>query len=206
MYTAHPVRTVHPVIERVEALFLAHGHSACYDVGVRQPGVTALEHALQCAQLAEWAEADHTLVAAALLHDIGQFIQLDGLPESLDVAHEARALPLLMTALPPAVTEPIRLHVEAKRYLVSVDARYAERLPPASVYRLALQGGAMDADEARRFEVQPHAREAIQLRLWDDLARRPGKATPPLSYYLRLIARLLADTAPAWRAGALNPI
>jgi predicted HD phosphohydrolase len=55
----------------IEALFLLHGAQA-YESLRREP-VTALEHALQCAQLAEWAHADDALVAAAFLHDIGHF-------------------------------------------------------------------------------------------------------------------------------------
>lgn len=184
--------TVHDVLARIETLFLSHGRRPCAEAGEPHRSVTALQHALQCAQLAEWAEADDALVVAALLHDIGHFfhheVAIGGVP------HEERALPWLMAVFPPAVTEPVRLHVAARRYLVSVDARYAEQLSPAAVYKLARQGGAMDATEVRHFEALPYARDAVQLRLWDDLARHPGQHTPPLAHYLRLIARLLGDT------------
>ena len=182
----------HSVLARIETLFMTHGQRACNDSGVPHKSVTALQHALQCAQLAEWAHADDTLVAAALLHDIGHFMPTDDRTDP-DLRHEERALPWLMSVFPLSVTEPIRLHVAAKRYLASVDPRYAERLTPAAVYDLAVQGGAMDAEEVRRFDALPYGPDAVQLRLWDDLAKHPGKVTPPLGRYLRLLQRLLTE-------------
>ena len=60
----------------IQNLFALHGDQA-YDDSRREP-VTATQHALQCAQLAEWAHADDALVAAAFLHDIGHFIAAEG--------------------------------------------------------------------------------------------------------------------------------
>ena len=147
-----------------------------------------MEHALQCAQLAEWAHADASLVAAALLHDIGHLLP-DASPatDDEDDAHELRALQLLTTAFDAAVFEPVRLHVQAKRYLVAVDRRYGGMLSEASVHSLALQSGPMPEAERRAFEAQPFASQAMSLRRWDDLAKERGKATPPLSYYLALM-------------------
>jgi phosphonate degradation associated HDIG domain protein len=180
------------LIDRIERLFARHGRGL-YD-GLRAEPVTALEHALQCAQLAEWAHADSALVAAALLHDIGHFLE-EG-DESLDLddlsddRHEERAVPFLARAFDASVTEPVRLHVQAKRYLVRIDARYAETLTPASQHSLQLQGGPMSDAEMRRFEALPFAMDAVQLRRWDDLAKVPGKRTPPLAYYLALLDEL----------------
>jgi phosphonate degradation associated HDIG domain protein len=173
------------LIERIEALFAQHG-AQVYDDARREP-VSALEHALQCAQLAEWAHAEPTLVAAALLHDIGHFLDIRPEAHDADDVHEYRALPLLAEGLGPAVIEPIRLHVQAKRYLIAADPGYAATLTPASTHSLALQGGPMSRDEQRSFEVLPFAQQAIALRRWDDLAKEPGKTTPPLAYYLALL-------------------
>lgn len=170
----------------IESLFRLHGHKA-YD-GARQESVTALEHALQCAQLAEWAHAEATLVAAALLHDLGHFLpESSALPDTVDDAHELRAVPLLASAFDASVVEPVRLHVQAKRYLVAIDEPYARGLSPASVHSLALQGGAMSVSERRAFEALPHAASALTLRRWDDLAKDPGRETPRLDYYLALL-------------------
>ena len=177
------------LIDRIEALFTEHGATA-YD-GARKESVSALEHALQCAQLAEWAGADAPLVAAALLHDLGSFIAADPEGDDVDDAHELRALPLLSEAFAASVTEPVRLHVQAKRYLVAADPAYAATLSSASVHSLALQGGPMSADEMRLFDEQPFAQQALQLRRWDDAAKEPGKKTPPLAYYLALLDEVI---------------
>lgn len=172
---------------RIERLFAAHGHVP-YE-GARREPISALAHALQCAQLAEWANADDALVAAAFLHDVGHFLAAEATASSdhVDDRHELLAIPFLSTGFDEAVTEPVRLHVEAKRFLVRVDPHYARQLSPASLHSLALQGGAMSDDEIDRFEVQPYARDAVQLRRWDDLAKQPGKSTPSLAYYLALL-------------------
>jgi phosphonate degradation associated HDIG domain protein len=173
------------LIDRIEEMFSLYGASA-YE-GARKESVSALEHALQCAQLAEWAGADAPLVAAALLHDIGHFIVADPEGDDIDDVHELRALPFLSEGFGAAVVEPVRLHVQAKRYLVATDPAYAATLSPASVHSLVLQGGPMSVDEMRFFDELPFAQQALQLRRWDDLAKEPGKRTPPLAYYLALL-------------------
>jgi phosphonate degradation associated HDIG domain protein len=173
------------LIDRIEAIFVQHGDSA-YE-GARRESVTALEHALQCAQLAEWAAADLPLVAASFLHDIGHFIVARPESDDIDDVHELRALPFLCEGFAADVIEPVRLHVQAKRFLVATDAAYAANLSSASVHSLQIQGGPMSPDEARLFEELPFAHQAIQLRRWDDLAKTPGKPTPSLAYYLALL-------------------
>lgn len=191
------------LIERVLCLFVAHGHEP--QEHARPAGVSALAHALQCAQLAEWAHAEPPLVAAALLHDIGHF--LDGTPQPRPVdddAHEQRAASFLAQALGPAVVEPVRLHVQAKRYLVSTDSRYAGTLSPASAHSLALQGGPMSAAERRAFEALPHAQDALRLRRWDDAAQDPVRRTPPLDYYFALLAEVAEPPQARTALGALD--
>ena len=177
------------LLAKIEALFLRRGACRTAD-----GTVTALQHALQCAQLAEWAHADPNLVAAALLHDLGQL--MDGGPTDALRAehHELRALPLLAGGFGPAVLEPIRLHVQAKRYLASTDERYAQGLTPEARARLQRQGGRMKAEERLLFMARPHASAALQLRRWDDLAHHEGKRTPPLGYYLDLLDDLLRQS------------
>jgi phosphonate degradation associated HDIG domain protein len=172
------------IVDQIEELFLKHGHLS-YE-GLRTEPVTALAHAVQCAQLAEWAGAPSALVVASLLHDIGHFIAPDPNADAIDDVHELRALGLLVPEFGPAVIEPIRLHVQAKRYLVTVDAKYADTLSPASTHSLMLQGGPMSPDEVRLFKALPFSAEAVCLRRWDDLAKVPGRRTPSLAYYLTL--------------------
>jgi phosphonate degradation associated HDIG domain protein len=173
------------LLDQIEQLFDTHGHQP-YE-GRRAESVTALAHALQCAQLAEWAHARPGLVAAALLHDIGHFLTPDVQVDEIDDVHELRALGLLGREFGTEVLEPIRLHVQAKRYLVAVDPGYVAGLSPASVHSLDLQGGPLRDDELRAFEALPYADDAVALRRWDDLAKTPGERTPPLAYYLSLL-------------------
>jgi phosphonate degradation associated HDIG domain protein len=179
-------------IEHIALQFMLHGHQP-YE-GRRREDVNALEHALQCAHLAELAGAPDALVAAALLHDIGHF-DID-LGDEVDDRHEERAAAWLQPVFGAAVAEPVRLHVNAKRCLVSIDAHYAECLSPASVHSLALQGGAMSHDEVRDFQALPHADDALQLRRWDEAAKMSGRLTPPLAHYLGVLASLLRQDAP----------
>ena len=178
------------LVSRIEALFSHHGASVY--LGSRREAVTALQHALQCAQLAEWAGADTPLVAAAFLHDVGHFSDGQLCDDLHDDRHETRALPWLVQGFGNEVLEPIRLHVAAKRYLVATVATYADNLSPASRHSLELQGGAMQPPEVAAFEAQPFWDHAVMLRRWDDAAKEPTRETPPLDYYLALLRGLVS--------------
>ncbi len=153
--------------------------------------VTQLEHALQSAHLAEQSGADDALVAACLLHDLGHMLapQRDALDDTptlagIDDRHQYAALPWLRGLFGEAVLAPIRLHVDAKRYLCHARPDYHARLSDDSKRSLVLQGGMFDADAALAFIGQPGAREAVLLRQWDDLAKQPLLPTPTLAHFL----------------------
>lgn len=133
--------------------------------GVRQYGgeaVSQLEHALQCAQLAEQAGDTPAAVAAALLHDLGHLlVSFNCDSAAQDEMHQYMVVPFLRGLLPDAVLEPIRLHVDAKRWLCTTTPGYAAALSPASQHSLALQGGPFSPAEAQRFVQQPFAQQAI---------------------------------------------
>ena len=173
------------VMNRIAQLYEHEGRKP-YDGG-RRESVTALEHALQCAQLAEWAGADGPLVAAALLHDVGDLVAPAADTDAADNHHELRALDVLHGTFGAEVLDPIRLHVAAKRYLVATEPQYRKALSAASILSLQLQGGPMSEDEQRRFEDEPFAPQAVLLRRWDDAAKTPGKVTPSLDYYMALL-------------------
>ena len=84
---------------------------------------------------------------------------------------------------------PIKLHVDAKRYLCGTNPGYFARLSEDSRRSLALQGGPFDAAGAAAFLDQPGARDAVLVRQWDDLAKQAGLATPPLAHFLARAAR-----------------
>jgi len=146
--------------------------------------VSQLDHALQCAALAMRESASAELVAASFLHDIGHLLA----PHT--EIHQYLALPFLRPSFGDAVLEPIRLHVDAKRYLCYSEEGYRAGLSEASKRSLGLQGGALDTKQAHEFLQRPFAREAIRLRLWDDLAKVPGAPAPTLGQIAELITNV----------------
>lgn len=149
-------------------------------------GVDQLQHALQCAHLAEQAGASPELIAAALLHDLGHLLQQDA-PAGKDDVHQYVVVPFLRGLFPPAVIEPIRLHVDAKRYLCATDGAYAAQLSEASVSSLAMQGGPFSSEQAQVFLNQSFAADALALRRWDDLAKSPAAQPPSWAHYVPVL-------------------
>jgi [1-hydroxy-2-(trimethylamino)ethyl]phosphonate dioxygenase len=185
------------IVDEVCTLFGSRGHEAY----VGEP-VSQLEHALQAAHHAEREQASDTLVVAALLHDIGHLIHKlpeDAADHGIDTRHEKLGQAWLARYCGPDVTEPVRLHVAAKRYLCATDAEYLSQLSPASVQSLRLQGGPFDPAEAEEFEANPWYRDAVALRRWDDLAKIPGLSVPPLKHYRPRLAKILRERADTSR-------
>jgi [1-hydroxy-2-(trimethylamino)ethyl]phosphonate dioxygenase len=157
--------------------------------------VRQLEHALQCAALAEANGADAALIAASLLHDIGHLIHdLGDSPAArgIDDRHELLGREWLSRWFGEAVTEPVRLHVDAKRYLTATDAGYFATLSAGSVRSLELQGGPFTPQCAAGFIGLPFAEDAVRLRRWDEGAKVPGRATPDLMHFRRYLEANLA--------------
>jgi predicted HD phosphohydrolase len=173
---------------------------ACGGVTYFDSGLTQLEHALQCACLAQETEAPDSLVAAALLHDVGHILvdEHNGLARFLgtDLHHEAVGSRLLGRWFGPEVVNPVALHVRAKRYLVRVEPEYAAMLSPATQRSLIVQGGPLSSLEAEAFIAGAYAPAAIELRRWDDQAKVRGQAVP----CLREFAPLLLAQARAQKA------
>src|SRR3982751_1932096 len=143
--------------------------------------VTQLEHALQSAARAEAAGGTPALITAALLHDLGHLLNDKGETPTLrgvDDLHQFAALPFLRTLYDDDVLAPIKLHVDAKRYLCATRPGYYEALSMDSKRSFALQGGAFDAAQCAGFDALPGAQRAVALRLWDDQAKAEGHATP----------------------------
>ena len=159
--------------------------------------VTQLEHALQCAALAQQNAASATLITGALLHDLGHFIldehNADKTFLATDLNHEEIGAEYLAPFFPEAVTTPIRLHVPAKRYLCTTDAAYHDGLSEASKRSLVVQGGVMSDAERAAFEQIPHFRDALTLRRWDDLAKVKGLETSDLETYRDIVQECLSN-------------
>lgn len=173
------------VADEVVTLYSARGAAAYF--GER---VSMTEHGLQAAWFAQVEAAPEPLIIAALLHDVGHLLQK--VPDDLsdwtsDAHHEEVGARWLAARFGPTISEPVRLHVPAKRYLCATDAGYVRQLSSASVHTLALQGGPMSPDEARAFEREAHYRAAVRVRRWDDQGKVAGLKTPPLEAYLEML-------------------
>jgi phosphonate degradation associated HDIG domain protein len=173
------------VVAGVFRLFNDHGSDFYQGEQVSQT-----EHGLQAALAAENEGASTSLIVAALLHDVGHL--LHNIPENLagreiDDHHEELGYRWLRRHFGPAVTEPVRLHVEAKRYLCAVVSGYHGGLSAASIASLALQGGPMSEAEVAAFRTNPFYQDAIRLRRWDDTAKIVGLNTFTLEHYRKAI-------------------
>jgi phosphonate degradation associated HDIG domain protein len=169
------------MVEEIFQVFARHGADAYFGEPVSQQ-----EHALQAAYLAEQAQAMDALIVAALLHDIGHLVHGEGediADQGVDARHETAGEAWLHRWYGETVTDPVRLHVAAKRYLCAVDPTYLSKLSPASIQSLELQGGPFGPEEIQEFEANPHYRAAVSLRRWDDEAKVPGLEVPGLENY-----------------------
>jgi gamma-butyrobetaine dioxygenase len=176
-----------PVFEQIVELFEARGNT----IGAMDL-VSQKDHALQTAALAVAEGAPEELVLAALLHDIGHLLPQAETPGSAlnGNRHEERGAKWLAGSFGREITEPVRLHVEAKRYLCALDLNYIQKLSPGALHRLKTQGGPLSRSEAEEFQANPYHREALYLRHFDDRAKIPGWRVSPLAHYRDLIESL----------------
>ena len=147
--------------------------------------VTQLEHALQCAELAEKNNFSKEVITAALLHDIGHLLYdgEDPIHDGKDGFHENLGADYLSNYYGEEVTRPIKAHVACKRYLSTVEDGYYDLLSEASKVSLKAQGGPFTQDEAKQFIEQPYMKEAVELRRFDDQAKILNKKTPNTEHF-----------------------
>jgi predicted HD phosphohydrolase len=149
-----------------------------------EPGLSELDHALQCAaELKMIAPDDDELQIAGLLHDIASGRCASS--HHGDVGGRA-----VRTILGERIADLVRLHVDAKRYLVTMDASYGANLSPVSVHTLKLQGGTMSAAEIASFEQERHWRDALTLRRADERAKTPSRSVPGIESWQPVLHRV----------------
>lgn len=156
--------------------------------------VTMAEHMLQGAHIAEQRGESELIIVAALLHDIGHFTSEFGtfsIEDTEDRFHEEAGAKVLERFFPALVTDCVRHHVAAKRYLCAVDPTYFSQLSAASVHSLNLQGGPMSGPEVAEFESNPHLEEIVKVRRLDDAGKIAGLQTPPFSHFAPMVQRIV---------------
>ena len=147
--------------------------------------ISQLEHALQCAELAEENGLSKSTIAAALLHDIGHLLyeNKDPIYEGEDGHHENLGANYLAKYFGEEVINPIRAHVDSKKYLAAVEVGYYNLLSEASQISLAAQGGPFTKEEAENFIKKPFMKDAVEMRRFDDMAKIVNKKTPNLEHF-----------------------
>ncbi len=186
--------TSNPLTARTIVAFLA-------DIFERRGGeeylgepVTMAEHMLQGATLAENANLPEIIVVAALLHDIGHFTSEFGtfrMDDTEDRFHEEAGAQVLEEFFPILVTDCVRYHVAAKRYLCATRPDYFNRLSDASVHSLNLQGGPMSPQEVAEFEQNPNLEQIIQVRYLDDAGKHADMETPDFAHFAPMVQRVV---------------
>jgi phosphonate degradation associated HDIG domain protein len=177
------------LLDRIGRLFAERGGAEYHGEAVSQ-----LEHALQAGALAEADGRPAAVIAAAVLHDVGHLLHAHGegcAAQGVDDRHEELGVRFLAKGFGPAVTEPVRLHVAAKRYLAAARPGYAGLLSPASTRSLELQGGPMSPAEREEFERHPQYAAAVAVREYDDRAKEVGRPTPPFAHFRRYLEAVL---------------
>lgn len=173
-------------IKKIQQLYDQHG-SKSYGENISQ-----LQHAVQVARLAEQNNASDALIAACLLHDIGHLLYNDEIMNwGINDQHEIIGAKLLKELFGYAVSEPVKLHVTAKRYMCTVSKGYCKGLSPASRESLLLQGGPLNNQQKiNKFEHHSYFNDAIKLRYWDDEGKNEDDEDIDFSHYVPLLKSL----------------
>jgi len=156
--------------------------------------VSMAEHMLQGATIAQSNGQEEEIIVGALLHDIGHFTSEFGtfsMDDTKDRYHEEAGAKVLAEFFPSVITDCVRYHVAAKRYLCATKPEYIKRLSIASVHSLKLQGGPMGPDEVVEFEKKPNLAKIIQVRYLDEAGKRADMETPDFWHFAPMVQRIV---------------
>ena len=161
--------------------------------------VTMAQHMLQGATIAEQNGLPEEISVGALLQDIGHFTSEFGTyhpDDTEDRHHEDAGEAVLAPFFPPVITDCVKYHVAAKRYLCATKPAYYARLSPASVHTLELQGGPMSTEEVAEFERNPNIEAIIQVRYLDEAGKRADMETPDFDHFAPMVQRMVDRHLP----------
>lgn len=155
--------------------------------------ISQIEHMSQCAELARCQGHDDEVILAAFFHDLGHICSEHDETENMGgygrISHEKVGADFLrIRGFSEKIATLVERHVETKRYLCARNSAYYKKLSPASKQTLIFQGGPMSSAESAAFESDPLHLLHIEVRAWDELAKRQNQPVPDLDIY-RSMAR-----------------
>ncbi len=174
--------------------FIGDIFERCGDEEYLGEPVSMAQHMLQGATIAENNRQGEDIIVGALLHDIGHFTSEFGtfsMDDTKDRFHEEAGAQVLAEFFPSVITDCVRYHVAAKRYLCATKPHYFKRLSPASVHSLNLQGGAMTAEEVAEFDKMPNLKKIIEVRYLDDAGKHADMETPDFWHFAPMVQRIV---------------
>ena len=180
-------------VENIVA-FIGDIFERCGDEEYLGEPVTMAEHMLQGATIAQTKGMPEDIIVAALLHDIGHFTSEFGtfsMADTQDRYHEEAGAQVLGEYFPSVITDCVRYHVAAKRYLCATNSTYFDKLSSASVHSLNLQGGPMNKKEVVEFEKKPNLEKIIQVRYLDDAGKSATMKTPDFWHFAPMVQRVV---------------
>ena len=131
---------------------------------------------IQAAVSAQEHMESEQLILACLLHDIGHLLEKDNMNGLGVMNHGTVGKQYLeKMGMNKKVCKLVESHVAAKRYLVSIDESYYEKLSDASKKTLEYQGGKMNEDEINSFEKDLDMIEILGVRYHDDNGKNKNK-------------------------------
>ena len=182
------------IVDKIFAIYDTYGDSDY--IGEE---VSSVEHAVQAAYCAiQSGITEPSIIIGSLLHDIGHLLGLmeptkyERMGHCGVMAHEGIGGAYLERLGLPAITcNIVRYHVNAKRYLVWKNPDYYTGLSEASKITLGYQGGPMNDEEAKEFEIDPLFNTILAMRRWDEAAKIKGLNVPNIHSYRDMIKNLI---------------
>ena len=135
------------------------------------------------------------LIIASLLHDIGHIIDYESKNSMISngielgqLSHEKIGEKYLENlGFNSNICKLVGMHVMAKRYLVSKDETYYNKLSEASKLTLKIQGGPMTEQEIKDYENNPLFLGSLYLREYDDSGKEQITSLDTLENYYSMI-------------------
>lgn len=184
------IDTIYTIDEKIDIIIDLYKSSG--DTNYFGEKVTKTEHMIQCALSAENDNDPDYIVLACLLHDIGHFLAKDDM-KGLGVKDHGLLGSYYLNDLgmDKRICYLVKKHVDAKRYLVTIDQNNYDNLSEASKKTLEYQGGKMTQDELIDMEIDDEFLNILKVRKHDDKGKNENQEIPDIETFIPLIRKYL---------------